>query len=46
MSRSIAPEIEAGTRLVFAEAEVELDAVQATVLRVGTVGRMRFEGAR
>jgi RND family efflux transporter MFP subunit len=39
---TIAPEIEAGTRLVFAEAKVALDAAQATALRVGTVGRVRF----
>lgn len=39
---TIAPEIEAGTRLVLAEARVELDGVQARSLRVGTVGRVRF----
>lgn len=39
---TIAPEIEAGTRLVLAEARVRLDGVQARSLRVGTVGRVRF----
>jgi membrane fusion protein, multidrug efflux system len=39
---TIAPEIEAGTRLVFAEAKVALSASEAKALRVGTVGRVRF----
>jgi RND family efflux transporter MFP subunit len=42
---TIAPEIEAGTRLVFAEARVRLGDEQAKTLRVGTVGRVRFVGA-
>lgn len=41
---TIAPEIEAGTRLVFAEAKVQLGQAQANALRVGTVGRVRFGG--
>jgi membrane fusion protein, multidrug efflux system len=41
---TIAPEIEAGTRLVLAEARVRLDDAQAEALRVGTVGRVRFAG--
>jgi RND family efflux transporter MFP subunit len=41
---TIAPEIEAGTRLVFAEAKVQLGEAQASALRVGTVGRVRFGG--
>lgn len=40
---TIAPEIEAGTRLVLAEARVELTNAQSEALRVGTVGRVRFE---
>lgn len=39
---TIAPEIEAGTRLVLAEARVELGEAQSKSLRVGTVGRVRF----
>jgi RND family efflux transporter MFP subunit len=42
---TIAPEIEAGTRLVFAEARVQLGAVQGTALRVGAVARVRFSNA-
>ncbi len=41
---TIAPEIEAGTRLVLAEARVLLDEAQSKALRVGTVGRVRFGG--
>lgn len=37
---TIAPQVEAGTRLVLAEARVP--AREATALRVGTVGRVRF----
>lgn len=39
---TIAPEIEAGTRLVFAEARVQLEGTPA--LRVGAVARVRFTG--
>ena len=39
---TIAPEIEAGTRLVIAEARVELGEAQSKSLRVGVVGRVRF----
>jgi membrane fusion protein, multidrug efflux system len=41
---TIAPEIEAGTRLVFAEARVRLAEAQGGGLRVGTVGQVRFVG--
>jgi RND family efflux transporter MFP subunit len=41
---TIAPEIEAGTRLVLAEARVRLSGAQEQALRVGTVGRVRFAG--
>lgn len=41
---TIAPEIEAGTRLVLAEARVELGEAQSKSLRVGVVGRVRFVG--
>lgn len=41
---TIAPEIEAGTRLVLAEAKVQLSDAQAKALRVGVVGRVRFGG--
>lgn len=41
---TIAPEIEAGTRLVLAEARVELGEAQSKSLRVGVVGRVRFGG--
>ena len=39
---TIAPEIDAGTRLLFAEARVRVTDEQAAVLRVGTVARVRF----
>ncbi|MCB9716602.1 MAG: efflux RND transporter periplasmic adaptor subunit [Myxococcales bacterium] len=41
---TIAPEIDAGTRLILAEAELRLDDAQRELLRVGTVGRVRFAG--
>lgn len=39
---TIAPEIDAGTRLILAEAELRLSAEQREALRVGKVGRVRF----
>jgi len=43
---TIAPEIEAGTRLVLAEARVELPQARADALRVGAIGRVRFTNGR
>ena len=40
---TIAPEIEAGTRLIFAEARLALSEVQRKALRVGKVGRVYFD---
>ncbi|MEM7155868.1 MAG: efflux RND transporter periplasmic adaptor subunit [Myxococcota bacterium] len=40
---TIAPEIEAGARLIVAEARLTLDDAQREVLRVGKVGRVTFE---
>lgn len=40
---TIAPEIEAGARLIVAEARVTLEPAQREVLRVGKVGRVTFE---
>ena len=39
---TIAPEIDAGTRLILAEAELMLSPAQREALRVGKVGRVRF----
>lgn len=39
---TIAPEIDAGTRLILTEAELTLDDAQRDALRVGKVGRVRF----
>ncbi|MGH1342797.1 MAG: efflux RND transporter periplasmic adaptor subunit [Nannocystales bacterium] len=39
---TVAPEIDAGTRLIFAEARLKLDDTQRDLLRVGTVAEVRF----
>jgi len=43
---SIAPEIEVGTRLIFAEASLSLTSEQRALLRVGAVSRVRFAHAQ
>ena len=40
---TIAPEIEVGTRLIFAEARLLVDTVATRVLRVGTISEVTFD---